>query len=106
MNLRRKGIKDIFTKLKKEDFGIWFSGIDGEGEFKSWHENGQIWQHFFYKDGDVHGEYKNWYVNGRMAEHSFYKNGERDGEYKVWHANGQMWRHAFYKDGEIVKRIK
>ena len=106
MDLRRQGIIDIFTKLKKEGVGIWFSGTEGEGEFRGWYESGQMSEHSFYdKDGGVHGEYKFWHENGQMLQHSFWKHDKLHGEFKRWHDNGQLSVHAFYKDGEMVKRI-
>lgn len=82
MNLRRQGIKDIFTKLGETEFIIWFSGIEYEGEYKVWYGNGQLAVHAFYKRNKLHGEYKGWYPDG------------------------QMWKHAFYKNDKQVKRIK
>ena len=105
MNLRRWGIIHLFTKFGKEDFDIWFSGVEGEGEYKRWHDDGKIGGHSFYKDGKLHGEYKTWWPNGQMLEHAFCKNGKRDGEYKSWRDNGEISEHSIYKDGKVVKKI-
>jgi len=82
MSLRYEAITNIFTKLGKEVFEIWFSGKVREGEYKEWHKNGQ------------------------MYIHSFYKNDELEGEYKAWHPDGQLIGHSFWKDGEVVRNIK
>lgn len=103
MNFRRKAIIDIFTKFGEEGLEIWFSGKRGEGEYKWWLENGQIWEHGFYGNGNREGEYKQWYTNGQIYKHSFYKNGKLNGEYKQWHMNGQIYEHGFYRNGKIVK---
>lgn len=106
MDLKRKGIKDIFTKLGKKGFDIWFSGVKGEGEYKSWHDNGQLYIHSFYnKNGELDGEYKYWYENGQMWQHAFYKDNKQDGEYKLLYPDGRLNLHAFYKDGKMVKKI-
>jgi len=82
MNLRHEGIIDVFTNLGKRAFCVWFSGKNGEGEYKSWHSNGQLWKH------------------------AFFKNGEYDGAYKEWYEDGEMWEHSVWKDGKKVRDIK
>ena len=52
-------------------------------ECKNYHENGQLWAHYFYKDGKYHGEYK------------------------YWNEDGGLWRHCFYKDSiDITTSVK
>jgi len=100
MSLRYKGIKDIFTKFGKEEFDIWFSGEEKEGEFKVWWSSGQIYKHSFWKNGELNGKHEKWFENGKPAGRWFYKNGNIDGEYKAWRPSGQMSIHAFYKNNE------
>jgi antitoxin component YwqK of YwqJK toxin-antitoxin module len=80
MNLMRDQIERLFTNPQEtlED-GLWFSGIEGEGEYKQWYDNGKIFLH------------------------CFYKNDKKDGEHRKWHYNGQIWVHLLYKDGKIKK---
>ena len=76
----RKQVKDLFTRMKIAKVnGLWFSGYEGEGEFKIWHSN-----------------YK-------LRSHSFYKNSKKDGEYKGWDEKGRLIMHYLYKDGEVIK---
>ena len=84
---------------KEQQIELW------NGEYKKWYSNGQLWQHYFYKNGKLDGEQKCWYENGHLLEHSFYKNGEFDGEYKYWYLNGQLMVHCFYKNGEKIKDL-
>jgi antitoxin component YwqK of YwqJK toxin-antitoxin module len=70
--------------------GLWFSGIEGEGEYKDWYKNNQIRVHCFYKDGNKDGEYKIWYDNGQIWVHCFYKDGEKDG-YKSCESDKKRW---------------
>ena len=72
-----KKVFDNWDKLKTD--GIWFSGIRGEGEFKSWYET------------------------GKMYKHCFYKNSKLEGEFKRWHENGEFFIHCLFKDGEVIK---
>ena len=60
--------------------GIWLSGIEGEGEFLRYHENGQLWRH------------------------EFFKNGERHGESKWYHENGQLWMHELWENEKLKKK--
>lgn len=72
---RQKIITDIFTKLGKDAFYIWFSGIKGAGEHKEWYNNGQLSKHEFWKGGRLEGERKVWRKDGTVMLHSFWKNG-------------------------------
>jgi antitoxin component YwqK of YwqJK toxin-antitoxin module len=78
--------------------------VDGKrhGEFKRWHENGQLWQHCYFVDGKLHGDYKLWYENGQLRMHCFYVDGKRHGEFKSWNLNGQLATHCYYVDGKVV----
>jgi antitoxin component YwqK of YwqJK toxin-antitoxin module len=73
-----------------------------QGECKWWHDNGQLWMHYFYVDGKQHGEFKSWYENGKLGVHCFFVDGKRHGEYKERYSSGQLWRHCFYVDDKIV----
>jgi len=79
--------------------------IDGklDGEYKSWHRNGQLCFRCYYKDGQLDGEYKEWHDNGQLGVRSLYKCGERNGEYKYWNNHGELWNHWYYKDGVKIK---
>lgn len=102
--MKREQIKKVFTDLDdlKEE-GIWSSGIEDEGEYRRWHDNSQLYQHFFYKDGKIDGEFKQWYHSGILYQHCFYKNDKRDGEFKLWRLSGKLYRHELYKKGKIIK---
>ena len=107
MNFKHKQIIKVFEEdIEKVLFdGVWFSEIEGVGEFKSWYNDGRLSVHCFYNDeGNLEGEFKSWYHNGQLAIHCFY-NGTSDepekglkGEYKRWWDNGQLYIHRFYND--------
>jgi len=97
-------IKDLFTDPQEVMCsGLWFSGYRKEGEYKAWHENGNLYKHYFYKDGELDGECKMWHENGQLYKHYFYKDGELDGEIKQWFASGKFWSHTLYKKGKKIK---
>ena len=101
--MKRQQIIKLFTKYGKEGFELWFSGVEGEGEFKAWYDNGQLDTHSFYKNNTLHGERKGWYPDGQINVHCFYKDGELHGEYKYWGDNGELFDHKLYKDGKTVE---
>jgi len=55
--------------------GIWLSGIEGEGEYIRYWENGNLRVHSLYENGEKHGECKIYNENGQLLEHSLYENG-------------------------------
>lgn len=90
------------TQEQKEE-GIWFSGIEGEGEFKQWHPNGQLYEHSFRKNNKLQGEYRVWWENGQLEVHCFYKDGKLEGEYKRWWGNAILDIHRLYRDNQVVE---
>jgi len=75
-DLRRYYIKEMFVNLERlKTDGIWLNGFQGEGEYKEWDNDGQLWIRCFYKNGKRHGEFKKWSYNRRLYVHCFYKNG-------------------------------
>ncbi len=73
-----------------------------QGEFKSYFNNGQLWEHAFLRNGIIHGEYKKYYYDGQLCEHFFCQNGYFHGEYKEYHKNGYL-KHStfFYQDIDL-----
>ncbi len=71
-----------------------------QGEYKRYHENGQLYIHTFFQNGNRHGEYKSFYGNGRKFEHIFFQNGNIHGEYKAYHDNGIILRETFFYQGK------
>lgn len=45
-----------------------------QGEYKLWHDNGQLWVHCFYVDNNWDGEFKTWHNDGTLYNHCFYVN--------------------------------
>jgi len=81
--ITKKQIKRLFKNPQKTLYdGLWFSGHEGDGEYKEWWDNGIL------------------YI------HCFYKKNRREGEYKEWYSNGQLFEHSFYKDNRIIRRLK
>ena len=52
-------------------------------------------------------EHKSYYRCGQLREHSFYKDEDLHGEARAWHENGELWLHHFFKDGgNITNQVK
>jgi antitoxin component YwqK of YwqJK toxin-antitoxin module len=116
-------IIDVFTNLDElKDKGIWFNGIEVEGEYKKWHSNGQLFINCNYNDKmELKGEYKMWNSDGQLLIHSFYRGinsnyysiiyqGEDDkrfkGVYKLWDESGKLEKHIiFNNDGTVKEKI-
>jgi len=96
--MKREYIRKVFTNLDKlKAKGIYFSGVNGEGEYKRWwYDNGQLKIHCFYKNDKLNGEYKEWYSSGKLNTHCFYKNNKLDGDYKGWWQNGRLEKQCFF----------
>ena len=102
--MKRKQIAKVFINLNvlKEN-GIWYSGVEGEGEYKEWYSNDKLFIHCFFDKGDENGEYKEWYKNGKQRINAIYKNGKKNGERKQWRRNGELRDHKLYKNDEEIK---
>ncbi len=73
--IAREQIKYLFGNPKHVmQNGLWFSGYEDEGEYKVWHDNGQLRLHCFVKKLKKHGEYKLWNKTGELICHRLYKN--------------------------------
>jgi len=93
--------------LSEEPAFFWKFNFDNyTGEYKMYHENGQLNCQEFYKDGERDGETKGYYENGQLRCQRFYKDGKLDGEYKWYYGNGQLWCQGFYKDGILHGEYK
>lgn len=101
MNIMKKQIENLFTDPQETmGNGLYFSGYENEGEYKMWYNSGQLYEHYFYKDGRLDGEYKRWHKNRQLNKHCFFKYGKLDGEFKRWYDSGRLFKHCFFKDGK------
>ena len=76
------------------------------GEYKAYHDNGQLQQICNYVDDKRHGEYKSYHDNGQLLVICNYVNGRFHGEYKAYHGNGKLRVICNYVDGEIQGEYK
>lgn len=72
---------------------------DGEIKYKTWHDNGWPCMHESYKAEKLEGGRKEWYRSKELAVLEFYRNGCREGERKSWWVSGEIRMHSYWKDG-------
>ncbi len=73
-----------------------------QGEYRDYHENGQLWEHSFRLNDIRHGEYKEYRENGRLWSCSFFQNGNLHGEYKEYRENGIIdYATLFYQGNDL-----
>lgn len=70
-----------------------------EGEFKSWHPNGQLKVMTFYQNELLEGDYREWYPNGQLMDRWNFQNGLAEGERRLWHENGHLSIREYFRDG-------
>jgi antitoxin component YwqK of YwqJK toxin-antitoxin module len=73
-----------------------------EGEHREWFDNGQMRFHAYFRDYKWHGEFKEWNKFGVLVQHTFYINDVCHGEYKTWNNQGSLDEHCFFRDGEDI----
>jgi len=104
MNIMKQQIKNLFKNPQKAmEKGLWFSGYEGEGEYKQWWDNGLLRQHGFYKDGKLNGENKEWDEVSGFWGCFFYKDDQRNGDCKIYNRDNIMTVHQLYKDDILIK---
>jgi antitoxin component YwqK of YwqJK toxin-antitoxin module len=77
-------------------------------EDKIYYLNGELYQHYFLKNGKKDGLFKEYdnHLNKLIYE-CYYKNDKRHGEYKLYDdTEGKLNRHFFYKDGKKDGKYK
>ncbi len=76
------------------------------GEYQSWHDNGQIKIKTNYSslgNGKKHGKFEEWTEAGVKIEECNYKMGKVHGDYTQWDSNGVKIMKAVCEDGFFIK---
>ena len=63
-------------------------------------------RHHFFLDakGRYQGEAK-WWDNGNMWGHCFFVDGQCHGERKIWNEDGTLMQHYFYVHGKVYREL-
>ena len=81
----------INTTSKESDNGI----------LREYHDNGNLYIEYNYKDGKRHGEQKRWYENGKVEIIYYYNMGKLEGKQSKWHKNGTIKSELIYKNDKL-----
>jgi hypothetical protein len=68
-------INDDNARIDFQNRTVVLSKGKNEKEYKSWFDNGQIYQHCHSKNNELHGDFKQWNENGELIIHLVYENG-------------------------------
>jgi len=81
--------------------------IEKEGDLLKatyFHQNGEISQIGFYKNGKVHGQWKAYDLNGKKIAIANYNQGKKTGKWLFWNEDGL--KEVDYTDNKIVGVVK
>ena len=82
--------------------------VEKNGEFKKWHENGQLMEVAMYVEGQVNGEFVEYFDNGNLRFKGVYINDKIPiGVQKAWWANGNIMyeRHFMEEYNDVYKEL-
>ena len=75
--IAREQIIKLFTNPQETMYnGLWYSGYEGEGEYRGWFKDGKLQIQCFFKNKLRNGDFKQWHNDGRLEYHFLYKNNE------------------------------
>jgi len=105
--VHHKHIQDVLHKEQTQmSCHCYYSNGKKEGEYKEWHQNGELRRHCYYVDGKLEGESKQWYNSGQIYEDSNFVCDELVGSYKQWNNHGLCTVDGSYVDGTLVRSRK
>ncbi len=102
MTEKKNGIIKIYyrtTEIKSQIKYFIFNG-KREGEYKEYHENGQLKKICNYSNDKKEGKYKQYYKNGKIYIICNYKNAKIEGIYKECYENIEIEIICNFKNGE------
>lgn len=73
-----------------------------EGEWKSYHESGNLNIHCFYKNDWIDGLYKRFHENGVLASKGILIENDQEGEWQYFDENGNQTDTKLFKNGELI----
>lgn len=86
---------------------ITYKDYKPDGDFRQYHENGQLAKACRFIDGELEGEYWKYYADslptrpaGQVEFRGFYKDGEANGMFLWYYENGQLDQECTYVDGK------
>ena len=78
---------------------LFYKNGNMHGRYRSYYNNSRLLEETMYKDGNKHGKTTNWNYDGTIVEQYFHLNGLKHGEYKCYDSDGSVKQHYFYIEG-------
>mgnify|MGYP006096938573 FL=1 len=75
---------------------------DKEGEWKSYHESGELHIHCFYKNDWIDGLYQRFHENGALASKGNLIENDQEGEWQYFDEAGNLTEKKVFSGGEEV----
>ena len=72
------------------------------GEFRQYHDNGELCELSYFVNGELNGLYKSFFRNKQLWIISNYLNGQRHSEYKEYYPSGNLEAEYSYTNGKIT----
>ena len=98
-SIQMEGTYSSFDRNIKESLWCNYLTNTKEGEFKRWHENGQINCKANFSKGLRHGLHEYWYSNGQRESIHNYSNGQKHGECTWWNEDGSLQNKLVFERG-------
>ena len=76
-----------------------FTSTLANGQYETYHENGQLRTRATTKDGKLNGLIESYFDNGQLKSRGTYKDGIRHGLFEFYYDNGQLEARATIKRG-------
>tara|TARA_R110000868_G_scaffold89492_7_gene249144 strand:+ start:4542 stop:5504 length:963 start_codon:yes stop_codon:yes gene_type:complete len=70
------------------------------GDFETFHDNGQVEFKYTLRNNNRHGLHKRWDENGNLVHGTSYNNGKEHGTGRMWYKNGQLSEEYTMNDGK------
>ena len=91
----------------RKNYKLGSSGLELDGSYEDYWDNGQLLYKGTYKNGKQHGPWVTYHKNGQLAGKGTSMDGKKDGPYVSYHENGQLQSKGTqkenYNDGPWVR---
>ena len=71
-----------------------------EGTWVTYYDNGQLMSEGDYKNDEREGTWVTYWKNGQLFSKGNYTNGKQEGTWVTYWSNGQLWKKGDYKNGK------
>jgi len=98
-NDQLNGLRQLYNDSTKQIIIVEnYKNNSFEGEYLSYHPNGELKQKGQYVNNKMSGLWKYYYPTGALKEAVQFKNNKEEGPYKAYHQNGQLKAEGTYEN--------